>query len=167
MVKSVGGLDMGKIKLILGASVLLFSVSFPAQASINHFKFDFVAASGPSGTGTFSFDDCIGPACPALDFEVSFGNDPGLIFDIVLLGGAAVSVLGLFEGDPSSTSFPGSNFDSLDKLNLLSFESNGAGETSGVYCLRPQVDASGLCADDPSFFGSVERGRFHRPLNPP
>ena len=78
-----------------------------------------------------------------------------------------MSVLGLFEGDPSSTSFPGSNFDSLDKLNLLSFESNGAGETCGVYCLRPQVDASGLCADDPSFFGSVERGRFHRPLNPP
>jgi hypothetical protein len=145
--------EMGRLRAILWASLLLL-VSGQANAAIIHYNIDFVTASGPSGTGTFSFDDCTNVVvCPAFDFQVSFGSDPGVIFEIAGAGGFAVSLLGFFEGDPNSSSFPGTNFDSLDQLNLLSFESNGVGETSGVYCLRLSVGASGLCDVAPNVFG--------------
>lgn len=136
-------------------ALLIVLLSETAQAGIIQYELKFFADSGPMGTGGFTFENCADlSACPNFVFEASFGSEPSLVFDIVHLGGTAESLLGFFQGDPTSSSFPATNFASLDGLNLLSFESDGPGDSSGVYCLRLSAGASGLCSEDSGVFAA-------------
>jgi len=141
----------------------LIASSFAAHADIIKYKLKFDEELGPKGKGEFTFEACppdiILNTCPNLAFETAFDkDDPDLIFDQLLLGGGAEALLGFFLGDPDNNFFPRVNLASLAATtypisNLLSFESDGEGMSTGIYCIRPHNVASGLCAGDPSVIG--------------
>ena len=131
------------VKYLIGIFFLVSAVNAFSTPILYDIEFD--PLSGPDGTGSFSFDDCADVVvCPEFLFESSFGS--GLDFSTIQLGGNAIFLNDFFLG--LLTELPqGTNFDSDDEFRfLLSFE------TTGVYCIRDFVGASGLCEEDPGVF---------------
>ena len=137
--------DLNKRSIALVAILLVLMFGW-AKANPVHYTIHFLDTTGPAGIGSFVFDDCLDVViCPSFSFSATFG--PGLVFENTLVGGGALFLEAFFTGTLQPLP-QGTNFDSADGLSLLSLV------TTGEYCIRDFVGASGSCSEDPGVFAT-------------
>lgn len=132
---------MGTIGRCCGVLLLLVSVQVGALPL--EYKIEFTVGSASSGVGYFTYDDD-GDLGEELIFFAVF--DVGNEYESIAQGGGAGFLNALFLNE-LVVQPQGTNFDDAEGfVSLLSIES------TGVYCLREFVGASGLCSEDPGVF---------------
>ena len=130
--------------LVAATVVLAIICTAAAHAIPIEYTISYSPISGPKGTGGFTYDPD-----PPLGAELRFTTlfDDNMDFSITHPGGGAEYLLGFFLN--TAEPYEGTNFDSHDRLTMLSFEQQGH-----VYCLRILVGANGTCAEDAGVFAT-------------
>lgn len=123
-------------------AIVVLSWATNSLAAPIHYDIQYQSPEHIDSTGGFVYDP-VAELGSELVFRSNFGGLAG--FDGQFAGGSADFLFDFFTN--VSEPFEGTNFESLDRSTMLSFE-----QGNQLFCLRTNVSPRGTCREDPGAF---------------